>query len=98
MERYGAYHGAEVPYAYDNLGADSDADYTETDYRLRGQMSVYWVNFARTGDPNGPGLPAWPTVAQEPEQVMEFDGGSAVAPRPRPEAVDFWMEFDGPVP
>ncbi|WP_306367870.1 carboxylesterase family protein [Nocardiopsis sp. CC223A] len=98
LEKYGAYHGAEVPYAFDNLGADGDADYTETDYRLRDQMSAYWVNFARTGDPNGPGLPAWPTVAQEPEQVMEFDGGSAVAPRPRPEAVDFWMGFDGPVP
>ncbi|RKS06801.1 para-nitrobenzyl esterase [Nocardiopsis sp. Huas11] len=98
LEKYGSYHGAEVPYAFDNLGADSDAAYTETDYRLRDQMSAYWVNFARTGDPNGPGLPAWPTVAQEPEQVMEFDGGSAVAPRPRPESVDFWMEFDGPVP
>ncbi|MFD3687073.1 carboxylesterase/lipase family protein [Nocardiopsis sp. NPDC058631] len=98
LEKYGAYHGAEVPYAFDNLGADSDAAYTETDYRLRDQMSAYWVNFARTGDPDGPGLPAWPTVAQEPEHVMEFDGGSAVAPRPRPEAVDFWMEFDGPVP
>ncbi|NKY99488.1 carboxylesterase family protein [Nocardiopsis alborubida] len=98
LEKYGAYHGAEVPYAFDNLGADSDAAYTGTDYRLRDQMSAYWVNFARTGDPNGPGLPAWPTVAQEPAQVMEFDGGSAVEPRPRPEAVDFWMEFDGPVP
>ncbi|GAB2496069.1 carboxylesterase/lipase family protein [Nocardiopsis aegyptia] len=98
LEKYGAYHGAEVPYAYDNLGADSDAAYTGTDYRLRDQMSAYWIDFARTGDPNGPGLPAWPTVAREPEQVMEFDGGSAVAPRPRPETVDFWMEFDGPVP
>lgn len=98
LEEYGAYHGAEVAYAYDNLGADSDADYTETDYRLRDQMGAYWVNFARTGDPNGPGLPAWPTVEEDPDQVMEFDGGSSVAPRPRPEAVDFWMEYDGPIP
>ncbi|GAA1072881.1 carboxylesterase family protein [Nocardiopsis metallicus] len=72
LEKYGAYHGAEVAYAYDNLGAD--------------------------GDPNGPGLPAWPTVEEDPERVMEFDGGSSVAPRPRPEAVDFWMEYDGPIP
>ncbi|WP_017589937.1 carboxylesterase/lipase family protein [Nocardiopsis ganjiahuensis] len=98
LEEYGAYHGAEVAYAYDNLGADSDADYTETDYRLRDRMSAYWVNFARTGDPNGSGLPAWPTVEEAPGLVMEFDGGSSMSPRPRPEAVDFWMEYDGPVP
>ncbi|MET8203713.1 carboxylesterase/lipase family protein [Micromonospora taraxaci] len=98
LEKYGAYHGAEVAYAYDNLGADSAADYTEADYRLRDQMSAYWVNFVRTGDPNAPGLPAWPTVAQAPDQVMEFDGGSGMAPRPRSEAVDFWMEHDGPIP
>lgn len=97
LEKYGAYHGAEVAYAYANLGADGDAEYTETDYRLRDQMSAYWSNFARTGDPNGPGLPAWPTVREAPEQVMEFDGGSSVAPRPRPEAVDFWMDYDGPI-
>ncbi|MFI6781661.1 carboxylesterase/lipase family protein, partial [Micromonospora sp. NPDC050276] len=98
LEKYGAYHGAEVAYAYDNLGADSAADYTETDYRLRDQMSAYWVNFVRTGDPNAPGLPAWPTVAQAPDQVMEFAGGSGMAPRPRSDAVDFWMEYDGPIP
>lgn len=98
LEKYGAYHGAEVAYAYDNLGADSAADYTEADYRLRDQMSAYWVNFVRTGDPNAPGLPAWPTVAQAPDQVMEFDGGSGMAPRPRSDAVDFWMEYDGPIP
>ncbi|MDT0328521.1 carboxylesterase family protein [Nocardiopsis lambiniae] len=98
LEKYGAYHGAEVAYAYDNLGTDGDADYTETDYRLRDQMSAYWVNFVRTGDPNGPDLPAWPTVREAPEQVMAFDGGSSMAPRPRPEAVDFWMDHDGPIP
>ena len=98
LEKYGAYHGAEVAYAYDNLGADGDADYTETDFRLRDRMSAYWVNFVRTGNPNGADVPAWPAVGEDPEQVMEFDGGSAMAPRLRPEAVDFWMEYDGPIP
>ena len=100
LERFGAYHGAEVMYAYDNLGADSDADYTEADYRLRDLMSAYWLDFVRTGDPNAPGLPTWPTVEHAPDHVMEFGGGGGanVAPRPRPDAVDFWMGYDGSIP
>lgn len=85
-------------YAYDNLGKDNDAVYEEVDYRLRDQMSAYWVNFVRTGDPNASGLPVWPTVEQAPEQVMEFGEGSAPAPRPRSDAIDFWMDYDGPIP
>ena len=85
-------------YAYDNLGADSDADYTDVDYRLRDLMSTYWVNFVRTGDPNTPGLPTWPTFGEAPDHVMTFDGDSGVAPRPRADAVDFWMLYDGPIP
>ncbi len=99
LEKFGAYHGAELMYAYDNLGADNDADYTEADHRLRDLMSSYWVNFVRTGDPNGPGLPLWPSVEHAPDDVMEFgDGNGAMTPRPRPDAVDFWMDYDGPIP
>ncbi|MER7805460.1 carboxylesterase family protein [Streptomyces parvulus] len=47
---------------------DGDAAYTERDHALRDQMSGYWINFVRTGNPNGPGLPPWPTVRQSPEQ------------------------------
>lgn len=97
LERYGAYHGAEVMYAYDNLGADDNADYGPVDYALRDEMTGYWLNFVRTGDPNGDDLPAWPTVEAEPEQVMTFDRGSRVTPRPRPDAIDFWMRYEGPV-
>lgn len=97
LRKFGAYHGAEVMYAYDNLGKDGHAAYGRRDHTLRDQMSGFWINFARTGDPNGPGLPAWPTLREEAEKVMRFDGGSTVAPRPRPDAVDFWMRYDGPL-
>jgi para-nitrobenzyl esterase len=99
LEKFGAYHGAEIMYAYDNLGADNDADYTDADHRLRDLMSAYWVNFVRTGDPNAPGLPDWSTVEDAPDDVMHFDSGTgSMAPRPRPDAVDFWMAYAGPIP
>ena len=99
LQRYGAYHGAEVAYAYDNLGADHDADYTEADYLLRDQMSGFWVAFARTGDPNAPTLPEWPSVESAPDRVMEFSGdGSQMTDRPRVDAIDFWLEYEGPIP
>lgn len=98
LEEYGAYHGAEVAYAYDNLGADSDADYGDSDYRLRDHMSAYWVSFAATGNPNAPGLPEWPTVAAATDQVMNFSDGSTVVPHPRSEEIRFWEAYDGPIP
>ncbi|MGJ9371754.1 carboxylesterase/lipase family protein [Nesterenkonia sp. CF4.4] len=98
LQRYGAYHGAEVAYAYDNLGADHDADYTEADYLLRDQMSGYWVAFAREGDPNAAGIPAWPSVGSDPDRVMVFTGdGADMVDHPRADAVDFSLDYEGPI-
>src|SRR3546814_20558403 len=87
LEKFGAYHGAEVMYAFDNLGADSDADYTEADYRLRDLMSAYWVSFVRTGDPNAPGLPRWLTGDHAPDQLMEPRGRNGMPPHPPPPTI-----------
>ncbi len=84
-------------YAFRNLGADDDADYGEADHLLRDQLSGYWLSFAATGDPNGAGLPGWPAFAEAPEQVMELGTPSGMTDRPRPEAIDFWMRYEGPV-
>jgi para-nitrobenzyl esterase len=54
----GAYHGAEVPYVFGTGASWLPAD--AADHALSDTVMRYWVNFARTGDPNGTGLPRWP--------------------------------------
>lgn len=99
LQRYGAYHGAEIAYAFDNLGVDHDADYTDADRRLRDEMSAAWLAFVRTGDPNAAGAPAWPALRDAPTRVMEFAaGGGRLVEHPRAAAVAFWLEYDGPIP
>jgi para-nitrobenzyl esterase len=61
-----ATHGAEIPYAFN----DPVPAWTEVDRTLADAMSSYWVNFAKNGNPNGPGLPMWPAIQAALEQVM----------------------------
>lgn len=93
----GAYHGAELMYAYGTLGAAGDAEYTAADLRLSERMTDHWVRFAATGDPNGPGLPRCPSVAGSPNEVMELGERCGIRPRPRAAAVDFWLRHPGPI-
>lgn len=96
LERFGAYHGAEVMYAYGNLGADGDADYTEVDRRLERDMSGRWLAFVTDQDPNAVEQDLhWPSVQESPNEVLEFGDVTRVTTRPSPDAVDFWLEMSG---
>jgi para-nitrobenzyl esterase len=91
---WGAFHGTEVPYVFDNL-PDSDehlflpkfsldADtYNEKDYEIARTMSAVWVRFARSGDPNGGGLTTWPSYRPDHESYMEFGDTFTVKTNPR---------------
>jgi para-nitrobenzyl esterase len=53
----------------------------EVDRALARLMSTYWANFAKTGDPNGPGLPQWPEYNSElGAEVMHFNADSKASP------------------
>ena len=76
-----AFHSDDIEYVFGNLSARPSSAWTAADYKLSEQMQSYWINFAKTGDPNGPGLPAWPTYnAAGQWPVMHFDATSAAQP------------------
>ena len=89
--RTGAYHAAELPYVFANLHADPRAG-SATHYRLERAMSSYWVNFARSGDPNGPELPHWPSLNAAPGKVMQFGEASSMIDRPNADAIRFFED------
>jgi para-nitrobenzyl esterase len=68
---WGASHFAELWYMFDHLDQEPWA-WTVADRRLADVMTRYWVNFARDGDPNGPGLPAWPAFRAGHGQALDL--------------------------
>ncbi|MBS0331399.1 MAG: carboxylesterase family protein [Proteobacteria bacterium] len=67
----GTDHGGELPYLF---GTRIDREtWDDEDRRVSRLMGDYWVRFARTGDPNGAGAPAWAPVSREASPFMDFD-------------------------
>ena len=69
----GAFHAAEVPYLFPD--PEADARFTPDQRALGAQMIRYWTGFARTGDPNADGLPAWPRF-DGPRSVLSLAPGA----------------------
>jgi para-nitrobenzyl esterase len=77
----GANHGAEVSYVFQNFMGPGSAPKPE-DLALSDLIRSYWINFATTGDPNGPGLPQWPAFTEKDQKVMFFDTAASARPIP----------------
>ncbi len=77
----GSGHGSDVPYAFQTLGGGRGKPKPE-DLKLSDIISSYWINFAKSGDPNGPGLPGWPAFAENDLKVMMFDATPSARPLP----------------
>ncbi len=68
-----AWHCSELPYVFHNTSYIESAFDPGTSERLEETMAGAWVNFAKTGDPNGPNVPAWPKVSETQVPTMIFD-------------------------
>jgi para-nitrobenzyl esterase len=89
---WGASHFAELWYIFDHLDQETWA-WTAADRKLADDMAGYWAAFARTGDPNGAGRPAWPRLqASEGGPVLRLD--AAIVAGPPPELTTL-KTFDG---
>ena len=67
---WGASHFAELWYVFDHLDQSPPWKWTTSDRRVADEMSSYWVNFARSGDPNSSGLPVWPAFTNSDSKVQ----------------------------
>ncbi len=77
----GAPHASELPYVFKTLDARGGKPRPE-DRAVSDLMSRYWTNFAKTGDPNGPGLPKWPAFDAAHPQAMVFGEHGGAQPYP----------------
>ena len=83
QEPFGPIHTEEIPFVFGNVGQTPPRGFeppgplSAADVRLSQQIQSYWVNFAKTGDPNGQDLPRWPAFSASSQQAMYLDADPA---------------------
>ena len=68
----GTPHATEIPYVMNTVRAKYGDKLTAADARIADQTNSYWANFAKTGNPNGDGLPTWPKYDAATDELMMF--------------------------
>jgi para-nitrobenzyl esterase len=88
VAKIGAYHAVDLIYVFDHLYL-KNWPWQPADQRVADQLSSYWVNFAKTGDPNSKGLPRWPAYDDGHPELMNFDETIAAEPLKNKATLDF---------
>ena len=76
----GAFHSDDIEYVFGTLDSRADAIVRPIDRSVSNLFQTYWTNFARTGNPNGSGVPKWPTYGPAKWETMHLDEHSAAQP------------------
>lgn len=87
-QSWGAYHGSEIVYVF-NAFPLQDWAWRPVDLKLGDTVSSIWVNFAKTGSPNGAGFPEWPAYDSKSDMLMNFGDSAQAQPAPIKEALEF---------
>jgi para-nitrobenzyl esterase len=79
----GAVHASDISYVFGAFGSNKAVPWTPDDWKLSDTIETYWTNFAKTGNPNGDGLPQWPRYrAWRGFPVMHLDVQSGAERQP----------------
>lgn len=86
----GAPHASELEYVFDTLASRYGDKVTDNDRAVARMVSTYWANFARTGDPSGPGLARWPRYDRESQKILDVrpEGWAETGPDPQRARLD----------
>jgi len=76
---FGAAHSDEMPLVFQQFGLPGRPQENASDRAMSEIIVNYWTNFAKSGDPNGPGLPDWPAYSNARPQAMHFLADTAHA-------------------
>ena len=68
--RWGMFHSSELPYVFGTLNAAPERHFTALDRSISARLMRYWVDFVKSGNPNGAGLPDWPAMGSRAPTVM----------------------------
>ena len=95
--RWGTFHSSELSYVFGTLGAAPERHFTAADFALCARLMHYWLNFVKTGNPNGTGLPSWPAMAAQDPEVMALASPNArpVLPRAKLHAMQAFIASGG---
>ena len=108
-EALGAHHAAELVYVFGTLTTSDEpgerplglsplGDFTEVDTGLSETMRAYWIRFAAAGDPNGPGLPAWPAWDGASDRYLELGVDVSAGDGLHVEGAALWDRFQARAP
>ncbi|MFQ5636306.1 MAG: carboxylesterase family protein, partial [Gammaproteobacteria bacterium] len=84
----GVAHADEIAFVMRTLDTELDAP-TDKDREISRLVSDYWVQFARTGNPNRRGLPEWPAYTGDHPVVMEFGETAKLHTNHLPERMEY---------